>query len=232
LLPAQAKGTLLQKKEDMKLHPTRTPDKLTREIIDGCSRLVPGTKPVFIERRPAPGAQVNKCTLNLRRYLAEHSGSMVLGWDISVWENVLLDCIGHAVVQTDDGFLCVSPSKYGETSLLFLPDDSLEFDFDNSMARMPSKRIPLSSKPEVQQFIDVEAEQLLIRSKYPVSSGQIVVRGADAIALQKLGLRKQQLMLRLLLGTTPPRASCFCGSGRQFRKCCKSRLETMVSGTG
>jgi hypothetical protein len=133
----------------------------------------------------------------------------------------------HAVVQTEAGLLCVSPSKYGEASLLFLPDDSLNFDFDNSMARMPSKWIALSSKPEVQQFIDVASEELALRSKYPVSSGQIAMRGADAITLQKLSLKKQQLMFRVLLGTTLPRASCFCGSGRQFRKCCKRRLETM-----
>src|SRR4029077_2859173 len=119
----------------MKLNPTKTPDKLTREIIDGCNRLVADATPVFVERRPAPGAQVNKCTLNVRGYLEEHPGSMVLGWDISVWDNVLLDCIGHAVAKTYDGLLCVSPSKYGETSLLFLPDNSLEFDFNNSMAR-------------------------------------------------------------------------------------------------
>ena len=171
----------------MKLNPTKTPGKLTREIIDGCKRLVADATPVFVERRPAPGAQVNKCTLNVRGYLEEHPGSMVLGWDISVWDNVLLDCIGHAVAKTDDGLLRVSPSKYGETSLLFLPDNSLEFDFNNSMARMPSKRISLSTKPEVREFIDVEAEELLIRSKYPVSSGQIAVRGADALELQKLG---------------------------------------------
>ncbi len=216
----------------MKLNPTKTPDKLTREIIDGCTMLVADATPVFVERRPASGAQVNKCTLNVRGYLTEHPGSMVLGWDISVWDNVLLDCLGHAVAKTDDGLLCVSPSKYGETSLLFLPDNSLEFDFNNSMARMPSKRIPLSTKPEVQELIDVEAEELLIRSKYPVSSGQIVVHGADALELQKLGRRKQRLTLRVLLVTTLPKASCFCGSGRQFRKCCKSRLEAIVNGSG
>lgn len=230
MLPDHANGNAY--KEQMKFNPTNTPAKLTADILDGCRKLVPGAKPVFVQRQPAPDAQVNKCSLNVRRYLAESQGTMVLGWDISVWENVLLDCIGHAVVQIEAGLLCVSPSKYGETSLLFLPDDSLEFDFDDSMARMPSKRIALSSKPEVQQFIDVEAEELVIRSKYAVSSGQISVRGADASALQQLGLRKQKLTLTILLNTTLSRSACFCGSGRQFRKCCKSKVETMITGGG
>jgi len=80
---------------------------------------------------------------------------MVLGWDITVWDHVLLDCIGHAVVQSENELFCVSPSRHGETSLLFLPDNRLQFNFDDPTARMPSKEIPLSNKPEVQRFIDL-----------------------------------------------------------------------------
>ncbi|MEA2206526.1 MAG: hypothetical protein QOE77_3302 [Blastocatellia bacterium] len=215
----------------MKLNLNKTPDKLTVAIIDGCGQLVPGGKPVFVRRHAAPGALVNKCTLNVRQYLVDHPGTMLLGWDVAVWDHVLLDCIGHAVVETDGDILCVSPSKYGETSLLFVPDERIRFDFDNPMARMPSKQIALTHKPEVQRFIDIAATESAIKIKYPVSAGQIAIRGEDAINLQELAREKQPLLLRILLSTTSPGGACFCGSGKKFRTCCKTNLERTVSGS-
>lgn len=214
----------------MKLTLTRTPRALTPEIVDACKSLVPGSQPIFVRRRPASdAAAVNKCTFNVRRYLLEHPGSIVLGWDIAVWDHVLMECIGHAIVQSGNELFCVSPSKYGEPSLLFLPDNSLQFDFDDSMARMPSKQIPLSNKPEVQRFIELEGEELAIKSKYPVTSGQIAIRGVDAITLQRLMRERQQLTLKILLATTPLAGACVCGSKRPFGNCCRRKLQTAIS---
>ena len=213
----------------MKFTLTRTPKALTPDIVDACKRFVPDSQPCFVRRRPASDATVNKCIFNVRGYLLERPGSMVLGWDIAVWDHVLMECIGHAIVQSGNELFCVSPSRYGESSLLFLPDNSLQFDFDDQMARMPSKQIPLSNKPEVQRFIELEGQELAIKSKYPVTSGQIAIRGADAITLQRLMRERQQLTLKILLATTPPTAACVCGSKRPFSNCCRRKIETAVS---
>jgi hypothetical protein len=215
----------------MKLNLTRTPESLSQEIVDACRRLVPGSRPLFIRRQPSSDAVVNKCTFNVRHYLLENPGTIVLGWEISVWDQVLLDCIGHAVVRSANDLLCVSPSKYGETSLLFVPDETLCFDFADPTARMPSKKIALSNRPEVRRFIDLDSEELAIKRKYVVSSGQIAVSGADAVILQKLMREKQQLTLKILLATTPPNGPCFCRGKRPFSNCCRRNPDEVKTRT-
>ena len=81
------------------LTPTRTPDSLTPGLREVCKRLVAAAEPIFVAKRPFAGARVNKCTYNVREFLRDQPGEMVLGWEVTVWDNVMLDCIGHAVVR-------------------------------------------------------------------------------------------------------------------------------------
>jgi len=160
---------------------TRSPDRVTPAIASGCARLVPGETPVFVDRQPFAGVRINKCTFNVQQFLTENPGEMVLGWEVCVWDGVLLDCIGHAVVKHEERLCCVTPSKYGDSRLLFVPDQRMSFDFNDPMARMPAKQVPLSTRPEVLRFIELDAAEHAIKIKYPVSSGQIMVQGQDAL---------------------------------------------------
>lgn len=141
---------------------------------------------------------------------------------------MLLDCIGHAVVKHEERLRCVTPSKYGDKRLLFLPDPRMSFDFDDPMARMPAKQVPLSMRPEVLRFIEVDAAERAIKIKYPVSSGQIMVQGEVAEALQRLAREKQRLSLKLVLMTSDNTTKCPCGSGKKFRKCHRMTIEQML----
>jgi hypothetical protein len=125
---------------------------------------------------------------------------MVLGWDVSIWEGVLLDCIGHAVVRRENELLCVTPSKYPGERLLFLPDPSLTFDFEDPNARMPVAEFALSARPEVAHLIEAIQRERAIDVRYPVSSQPLVVQGQDAIDLQRLRRLKSEL--------TPEGRSC------------------------
>jgi SEC-C motif len=212
----------------MKFRPSHTPSRVTQSITAACSALVPDEEPVYVPREPYSEALINKCTFNVRQYLRNNPGRMVTGWDISVWDGVLLDAIGHAVVEHNGALVCISPSKYGDSRVLFLRDDRLSFDFDDSEARMPRKQIPISKSREVARLIELEATEVAIKSKYPVGSGQIIVGGQDAITLQQIARDKSQLMLRISLSHTDNASPCVCGSGRKFRKCCRSQMERMV----
>lgn len=207
---------------------TRSPDKVTPAIAAGCARLVPRGAPIFVDRLPFPEAQINKCTFNVRQFLADHPGEMVLGWEICVWDGVLLDCIGHAVVKHNERLRCVTPSKYSDSKLLFLPDPGVSFDFNDPMARMPAKQVPLSTRAEVLRFIEVETAERTIKIKYPVSSGQMMVQGEDAEALQRLAREKQRLSLKLILLTSNNTTKCPCGSGKRFRKCHRAAIEQLL----
>jgi hypothetical protein len=207
---------------------TRSPDKVTSAIAAGCTRLVPEESPIFVDRLPFAEARINKCTFNVRQFLADNPGEMLLGWEVCVWDGVLLDCIGHAVVKHEERLRCVTPSKYGDKRLLFLPDPRMSFDFDDPMARMPAKQVPLSMRPEVLRFIEVDAAERAIKIKYPVSSGQIMVQGVVAEALQRLAREKQRLSLKLVLMTSDNTTKCPCGSGKKFRKCHRMTIEQML----
>lgn len=172
-----------------------------------------------------PDAVTNKCTFNVKRFLETNPGEMVLGWEVCVWDGVLLDCIGHAVVKHDGQYRCVTPSRYADTKLLFLPDPSLTFDFADPMARMPCMQVALSTRPEVRRLIEVENTERKIKIAYPVASGQMMVKGEDAVRLQHLAREKQRLMLKVILATSDHTTRCPCGSGKKLRKCHRTDIE-------
>lgn len=211
------------------LSPTKTPEKLTPRLREVCKRLVSASEPLFVDRKPLPGARINKCTFNVQDFLQGNIGEMVLGWEITVWDNVLVDCVGHAVVRQGDSLLCVTPSKYGESRLLFLPDSSLSFDFSDQNARMPVAELPLSSRPEVAGLIEATKREREIKVKYPVSSQPLLVQGQDAIDLRHLEKLKSMLMLKVILATSDHNTRCPCGSGKKFRKCHRPSAERMLS---
>ena len=112
--------------------------------------------------------------------------------------------------------------------MLFVPDPSLSFDFDDPMARMPTKQVALTSRPDVKRLIEVEAQERAIKIKYPVSSGQLVVTGIDAVNIKRLAMEKQTLMLRVILAMLDHASPCPCNSGKKFRKCHRGDIERMV----
>lgn len=210
------------------LSPAKTPGTLTPRLRDACKRLVPTSEPVFVDRKAWASARVNKCTYNVQGFLQSNLGEMVLGWEITVWDNVLIDCVGHAVVRQGDSLLCVTPSKYGDSRLLFLPDSSLRFDFSDPNARMPVAELPLSSRPEVASLIAAGKRERDIKIKYPVSSQPLVVEGQDAVDLRKLEKLKSTLMLKVILATSDHNTRCPCGSEKKFRKCHRPSVERML----
>jgi hypothetical protein len=201
------------------------PDRLTPAIEAACRRLSPTASPQFVKRQPPPDAVVNKCTFNVRRFIESNPGEMVLGWEVCVWDGVLIECIGHAVVHHDGQYRCVTPSRYASSRLLFLPDASLTFDFTDPTARMPSIQLALSTRPDVTRLIEVESLERQIKITYPVSSGQMVIGGADAVRLQQLIREKQRLTLKVILATSDHNTRCPCGSGKKLRKCHRSDIE-------
>lgn len=211
------------------LTPTKTPAALTAQLRDACRRLAPRSEPVFIDRQPMPGARINKCTFNVQDFLRTNPGEMVLGWEVTVWDNVLVDFIGHAVVKNQHGLKCVTPSNYPNSRILFLPDSSLSFDFLDPNARMPVAEIPLSSRPEVAKLIAVSSKEREIKIKYPVTSEMLVVDGQDADDLRQLEALKSSLMLKIILATSDHNTRCMCGSGKKFRKCHRQSVERMLT---
>jgi len=204
--------------------PTVIPTTITPGITKALGSLVPNACLQFVPVRPMPGASRNKCVFNVREAVDRFGGQLVFGWAVALWPKVLLDCIGHAVLRTPDGLLCVTPPQYEEERLLFAEDPSLSFDFDDPQARMPHKFIPLSKDPWVIKLINIEEELLKLQIQLPRMSGPVEVAGRLGWEIQQLQHQRIEAVRRVVLRTRELNDPCVCQSGRKFRKCCRPAM--------
>jgi len=209
----------------VKLSLTRVPASITPSLTRVCRTISADGDLRFVTVDAAADATPNKCIFNAQAYVAAHGGEVVLGWQISVWEGVLAEFIGHAVVRIEDNYRCVTPCKYGDQRLLFLSDSSLTFDFTDATARLPSRRVALAERTEIRRMVEIENAINALKTLYPVTSGNVVLAYPDAVKLDALNREKSGLVVKILLATTHHNAPCVCGSGRKFRKCCKAELD-------
>jgi len=175
----------------------KTPNSITREIIEACKQVVQNSEPFFVLKKNFSEGQINKCTYNVKNYLSKYGGESILGWEVVIWRKVLIRLLGHAIVKSDNDLFCVTPTKYQNTKILFIKDPNLTFDFTNISSRMPTKIIPLNSSKMVRDFIEVENRIREIKIKYLVTSSNILLQGDDAISMQNLENEKQNLLNRL-----------------------------------
>lgn len=209
----------------MKLSLTSVPTSISPPLMRACRTVSIDGNLQFVTIDAAVGALPNKCIFNAHAHVAQHGGEVVLGWQVAVWDGVLAEFIGHAVVLTEGHHRCVTPSKYGDLRLLFLSDASLVFDFTDPMARMPSQRVALANRPDIHRMVGIENAIYAIKTQYPVTSGDVAISFQDAVKLDALNREKSALAVKIMLSTTHHNAPCVCGSGRKFRKCCKAELE-------
>jgi hypothetical protein len=204
----------------MQLTLVHTPKDIIPSLKSVC-RLLSENEPMFVNVVPPSWALPNKCAFNAKRYVEEHGGEVIFGWAITMWDKVLLDCIGHAVVRHDDEFIDVTPNKYNDKKLLFVQDDEMVFDYSDEMSRMPSMNIAISSSKEVKRLVNIENEIYSIKTKYPVTSGSIALTPDDRKQISILENEKQRIVPKIIMDHTHHNGPCICGSGRKFRKCCQ-----------
>ena len=203
---------------------TRSPTKVTSEILRASSELGLAESPTFVPIEPMAGALPNRCIFNVRLEEARLRGNELTGWKVYEWPGVLVEFIGHAVLRLSSGeLLCVTPDKYGDSRILFVAAQ-IPFDELDQMARMPSKRVPSSSHEDIARFIEADDEIADIKHKYPPTAGQIEVFGTDALCLQRFELRKARALRDILLRTRAPHRKCICGSGKRFAACCRPKM--------
>ena len=207
----------------MELTIVKTPTLITPNMKKLCLKLS-CIEPVFVNVLPPSWALQNKCALNAKRYAEENDGKVIFGWSVSIWDKVLLDCIGHAVVKINDELIDVTPNKYMDKKVLFVQDNEIDFDYSNKNSRMPSRNIAISSSVEVKRIVSIENEIYNIKIKYPVNSGLFSPSLEDGRKISELEEEKNRITGKVIMTHTHHNAPCICGSGRKFRKCCQGKL--------
>jgi len=77
-------------------------------------------------------------------------GEVVMGWIVTVWPGVWAEFIAHSVWRQPDGsILCITPNKYDDDRILFLPDQSLGFDVLALPMMIGTRMVLLSDHPDV-----------------------------------------------------------------------------------
>ena len=209
----------------MSFSPTKVPESISPDIMHLCNKIAGRCDADYIDVINYLGNQRNKCTYNAKDEAEAVGGDVVLGWSIFIWGSVFVQFIGHAIVKTNERQYCVTPPKHGENKILFLPDASLVFDYNDENARLPSRTLPISKHKPVHRLIAVQRELYEIKSKYAVASGTIALVGEDALKVTALEKEEYDLINHAIYLHHPLKSKCACGSGKQFRKCCRPHMK-------
>lgn len=178
----------------MAFQPTKVPSRIAPELVNICDKNIGHSSVSFVNIRGTESYRIKKCAFNALEEAKKCDGKVVFGWAIYVWEDVLYDFVGHAVVRKNDELYCVTPSQYPEDKLLFIADNSIHFDFDNPNSRMPSKEYSISRHKEISQLIAVRESIRNIKVNYPVSSDQVTLSYEDSEKMRVLEKQQRQLM--------------------------------------
>lgn len=186
---------------------TTTPSKLTERIKDFCHKIVPDTQPIYLPIQPIENSMYGECYQNVENAITIMGGKRVLGWNIWLWTNILIEAEAHAVLEKSDGeYIDVTPQRDNELQVLFLPDNSLHYEG----RYIKSIRQPLTDSPLVAEFLEVMSriDEIILQS--PKNAIEVPKDLADHYVYLLS-------IFRTKVGRNDP---CPCQSGLKYKKCC------------
>lgn len=185
-----------------------TPIKITQAIMDMCASITSSSTPVFVTVQPKPWALPHECFNNVQQMIRQNSGTMISGWAIWQWGNILLDAEVHAIWQSPDGdFTDITPHNYSETRIFFLPDASVNY-----------KEVPIRSHRKALTGSALVAELIHLYSKRDDIMCSSAAGNTYALPVAMvLRINQIQTLLHQKAGRNDP---CPCGSGLKYKKCC------------
>lgn len=200
---------------------TRTPQNISRPILELCRTINAGSTSAFLPIRPEIGCEPLDCFNNVRRKTEKAGGRIQFGWAIWEWPNVYLEAEHHAVyVSADDQTFSdiTPPAIEAITHRLFLPDDAATYDFQSEGIRKDNHRVALTDDILVQQLFRTASEHNRILNSIP-GLGEVAVDRHTALQIATLERENARLSLEIAMSHTPRNARCFCGSGKKFKHC-------------
>ena len=198
-----------------------TPKFVTASILDLCAQIRPGAKPLFIRVTPGPGCDVSNCFWNVKRKVDVEGGRIQYGW--AIWEtpHIFVEAEHHCVYESPGGrpLRDITPQVHPENDrVLFLPDDSAVYEFENEGVRRDNFRLAIVEDPLIEAFFRLAEEKNAILNEIP-GIGMVTLEGDTAVRFQRNEEEFAQLELYLKMKYTPQGAPCFCGSNQKFKRC-------------
>jgi hypothetical protein len=186
--------------------------------LELCREINPNQEAIFIPVVPDSNFPVNECFFNVRSKVEKEGGQLQYGWAIWLWPDVLLEAEFHAVwVSTSGALTDITPKEDGAPRILFLPDDSRQFDFNSCHQVDNIRKALFPEDPQTAEMITLAEKRYALMQKYSVSLREFrVPRALYNPIVQRIE------ELRVFLSNSPIKrnAPCPCGSLKKYKRCC------------
>lgn len=199
---------------------TGTPEKITPKILELCSRIAPGSRPVFIDITGEESCFPGECFENVRQRVLARGGHIQFGWSIWEWPDVYIEAEHHAVLRLDSGIL-IDPTPHTNDGIhkrLFLPDSKAIYDFENPGILRDNYRLALRNDPLIKSLFQLAAERTEILNSIP-GVGCVQTDAATKARLTSNELQQGGVTIEIARKYTQRNSPCFCGSGIKFKRC-------------
>lgn len=163
-----------------------------------CRKIVKSQTPSLIPVFPDKDSLENNCFENVENYVRKHGGSMLIGWTIWEWRNVMIEAEFHAVWQNSEGqVIDITPKEHHEREILFLNDPYRKY----SGHQVDNRREALNHDKNVKEFIEVCSRIYELQNSGDLKEqhGLLVVDDAVALQHEQLMIQHQRLMEKLTL---------------------------------
>lgn len=193
---------------------TRTPPEITKHLIGLAAKVAPRQTPLYVPVHPEPGAQANECFPNVEAKIEKNGGTIVYGWLLWEWPNVLVEAEFHAVWRSLDGNLIdITPKADGEEKVLFVTDERRTY----RGVSIDNVRIALRDDLLIHHFIKI-SEYIVKVMNRGESAQQCGYVSIPADEIEPL-LLFRNLTVEMLRRGLRAHDDCLCGSGKKYKRC-------------
>lgn len=204
---------------------TRTPSRMYSAIRRLTKNLGLSGDPRFVPVAVDAPGKMDDCFNNVKGKIETSEGSIAYGWAIWEWPKVLVEAEFHAIWVSPTGNECdVTPR--GDTRTLFLNDPKRSF----TGRQIDNVRLPLRDDALIHGFISLACARFCVLNAGDRATriGEVVIPANEIkpilVLLSAIG--------QMLDADRNEKSACFCGSERQYRKCCRAAVEQVCRQAG
>ena len=160
---------------------------------------------LYVSRQPKPDCEEGDCFKNVKKYVAQYGGSILVGWAITSRKNLYVEFEAHAIWQTPDGEkIDITQNRESFNKTLFSHQIGMIAE------KTPSRYLPLTQSTLVAEYIELRNEFERIRC---TSVG-------ETMEIPKVLMHRILEIDNIFVQCVGRNERCPCESGLKFKLCC------------